>query len=276
VSEQPIQSSLQGPGADNARFWDELCGSVLARSLGIVDASRESLARFDRAYLDLYPYLLGYVRPAEWKDRRVVEVGLGYGTLSQRLLAAGARYTGVDIARGPAAMVNHRSQLLGRAPCAIRGSVLALAVADQTVDCLVSIGCFHHTGSVQQSIRETYRVLKPGGVAIVMVYNQFSYRHWMRWPVATARAWLADRNGRRVATAPIHQRKKYDANAAGLAAPETVFLGVDRLRQMFSGFRSVDISKENNTNLLRVIPRRMLLPALGRTLGLDLYVRAVK
>jgi hypothetical protein len=98
----------------------------------------------------------------------------------------------------------------------------------------------------------------------------------MRWPVATARAWLADRNGRRVATAPIHQRKKYDANAAGLAAPETVFLGVDRLRQMFSGFRSVDISKENNTNLLRVIPRRMLLPALGRTLGLDLYVRAVK
>jgi ubiquinone/menaquinone biosynthesis C-methylase UbiE len=210
------------------------------------------------------------------KGRRVVEIGLGYGTLAQQLLEAGARYTAVDIAHGPAGIVNHRARLLGHAPCAVRGSMLALAIADQSVDCLVSIGCFHHTGSVEQCIREAYRVLKPGGVAIVMVYNQFSYRHWMRWPVATARAWLADQAGRRVATAPVHQRKKYDANAAGLAAPETVFLGAQRLRRMFTGFRSVEISKENNTNMLRVIPRRMLLPALGKRLGLDLYVRAVK
>jgi SAM-dependent methyltransferase len=276
VNERSIPAELQQPSADNARFWDELCGSVLARSVGIVDASRESLARFDRAYLELYPYLLGYVRPAEWKDRRVLEIGLGYGTLSQQLLAAGGRYTGIDIARGPAAMVNHRSRLLGGAPCAVRGSVLALPVADQSIDCLVSIGCFHHTGSVAQSIRETHRVLKPGGVAVVMVYNQFSYRHWMRWPVATARAWGADRAGRRIPTAPIHQRKKYDANAAGLAAPETVFLSADRLRRMFSDFRSVEISTENNTNMLRVIPRRLLLSTLGKRLGLDLYVRAIK
>ena len=29
----------------NATFWDELCGSSLARSLGITDASPESLER---------------------------------------------------------------------------------------------------------------------------------------------------------------------------------------------------------------------------------------
>ena len=34
----------------NAGFWDELCGSSLARQLGITDASAESLARFDAAY----------------------------------------------------------------------------------------------------------------------------------------------------------------------------------------------------------------------------------
>jgi SAM-dependent methyltransferase len=271
-----MHPSVQDSTRQNADFWDELCGSALARDLDIRDASGRSLARFDRAYLDLYPYLLGYVRPAEWKDRRVVEVGLGYGTLSQQLLDAGASYTGIDIARGPAAMVNHRAQLLGRPACAVRGSVLALAVADQSVDCVVSIGCFHHTGSVEQCIRETHRVLKPGGVAIVMVYNQFSYRHWMRWPLATTRAWLADRRDRRIATAPVHQRKKYDANAAGVAAPETVFVSAHRLRQMFRDFRSVEISKENNTNLLRIIPRRLLLPLLGTRLGLDLYVRAVK
>ncbi len=47
--------------ASNAEFWSELCGSSLARAIGVNDASAESLARFDRAYLDLYPYLERYL-----------------------------------------------------------------------------------------------------------------------------------------------------------------------------------------------------------------------
>jgi hypothetical protein len=31
----------------NAEFWDELCGSHLAKSLGITDSSVESLKKFD-------------------------------------------------------------------------------------------------------------------------------------------------------------------------------------------------------------------------------------
>src|SRR3954463_4481708 len=109
-------SDLSG---QNALFWDELCGTVLARSLGITDATAPSLARFDRAYLDIYPYLLGYVRPSELKGRRVVEIGLGYGTLGQQLVEAGASYVGVDVAHAPAAMMNHRASLLGHRPCAM-------------------------------------------------------------------------------------------------------------------------------------------------------------
>ena len=45
----------------NAAFWDELCGSSLARSIGITDASAESLARFDAAYMGHYPYLPQYL-----------------------------------------------------------------------------------------------------------------------------------------------------------------------------------------------------------------------
>ena len=47
----------------NSEFWNELCGSTLARSLGITDHSPESLRQFDDAYLALYPYLLSIVRP---------------------------------------------------------------------------------------------------------------------------------------------------------------------------------------------------------------------
>src|SRR5262249_43655732 len=47
--------------ARNAVFWNELCGSALARSLGITDSTAEGLRRFDEAYMAMYPYLSRYV-----------------------------------------------------------------------------------------------------------------------------------------------------------------------------------------------------------------------
>jgi SAM-dependent methyltransferase len=275
-----MRDAANAPAQDytsqNVTFWDELCGSVLARSIGVTDASESSLARFDRAYLDFYPYLLGHVRPKDAAGSRVVEVGLGYGTVGQQFLDAGAHYTGVDVARGPAAMMNHRAQLMGRSPCAVRGSALALPVPSNSVDYFVSIGCFHHTGSVERCVAEAYRVLRPGGTAIVMVYNQFSYRHWTRWPVKTARTLFARHAPEPAANAPVHQRKEYDANAKGEAAPGTVFFSVNRIKQVFGPFSSTELVKENNSNLLRFIPRQSLLNTLGRYAGLDIYIRAVK
>src|SRR5688572_16592594 len=97
----------------NAEFWNELCGTTLARSLGIVDRSAASLRRFDDAYLDLYPYLLDYVQPERLAGGSVLEVGLGYGTLGQKLAEAGARYIGLDLATGPVTMMAHRLKLGG-------------------------------------------------------------------------------------------------------------------------------------------------------------------
>jgi hypothetical protein len=45
----------------NAAFWDELCGTGLAKSLGITTRDSESLKRYDEAYMAMYPYLGEYV-----------------------------------------------------------------------------------------------------------------------------------------------------------------------------------------------------------------------
>ena len=45
----------------NKDFWDELCGSGLAQSIGIDDNSPENIEKFDSAYMDLYPYLYKYL-----------------------------------------------------------------------------------------------------------------------------------------------------------------------------------------------------------------------
>ncbi len=51
-----VTTETRGIDKANAEFWNELCGTTMARSLGITDHSLESLKRFDEAYLAFYPY----------------------------------------------------------------------------------------------------------------------------------------------------------------------------------------------------------------------------
>lgn len=260
----------------NVEFWNELCGSNLAQSVGITDHSKSSLERFDRAYLEYYPYLLRYVKLDGLTNRRVLEIGLGYGTLGQRIAEAGADYFGVDIAEAPVRMMQHRLRLDDLAGFCARGSALNLPLASESVDVVISIGCLHHTGSVARALDETHRVLKPGGRGVFMVYNQFSYRQWLRWPTDTFRALLRDLglSASKVAASEA-QRRAYDSRASGQVAPEIAFLSVGQLRHLLRRFSRVECHKENTTDLLRV-PRKHLLSSVGRLLGLDIYIQVQK
>ena len=260
----------------NEAFWNELCGSILARQLGVTQRDATSLARFDDGYLAFYPYLLQEVPVHTMRNQQVLEVGLGYGTLGQKLVETGARYHGLDIAAGPVEMMNQRLRMLGRQPSAVQGNMLHCPFPDSTFDAVVSIGCFHHTGDVAHAVLQTHRVLKPGGRAYIMVYNRFSYRNWIRWPRSTLQS-LRKSHAQQSSTG---QRAAFDVGAAGQAAPETAFLSIDELRNLFSGFSSFRAVKRNWGGLgikgVTLIPRRPLLGLIGPLCGLDIYVSAVK
>ncbi len=136
----------------NSTFWDELCGSQLAKELGIHDFSPESLKKFDDLYFGFYPYLLSFVGMNQLKDLDVLEVGLGYGSLSQKILEAGVNYTGLDIAEGPVGIVNERVVHTGGTGIAHCGSIFESGFTDNKFDRVIAIGCFHHTGNTQKAI----------------------------------------------------------------------------------------------------------------------------
>jgi SAM-dependent methyltransferase len=256
----------------NAAFWDELCGSWLAANLGITEPSSENLARFDAAYMDLYPYLDGYLpRPAS-KAERLLEIGLGYGTVSQILAGRGFDYHGVDISHGPVEMVRYRLSELGIPDAEERvqaNSVLELDHPDASFDQVVSIGCLHHTGDLPRAVEQVRRVLRPGGRALVMVYNRHSYR----------RAAVALR--RTLGRGPDDQevRRSYDSNLEGEAAPATEYVSKAQAKRLFSGFSEVQVSRENAefVEWRRLhIPRGRLLGWPARLAGLDLYISAIR
>jgi SAM-dependent methyltransferase len=259
--------------ARNASFWDELCGTALAQAVGVTDNSPESLRRYDRAYMDFYPYLDGYLPPAGTQGR-VLEIGLGYGTLGQALAERGLDYNGLDIAEGPVEMMRHRLRTLGVEDAEERvqvGSAIQIPHPDATFDHLYSIGCLHHTGDLPGSVAEVRRVLKPGGTAVVMLYNSHSFR---RFTLAVRNLpKLLTRGGRAAHEHGI--RNTYDQNTDGEAAPIIEYTSKAEVKELFGEYASVRVRRENFDNV-KFIPRERLLGAPARAMGIDLYITALK
>ena len=264
---------------ENARFWDELCGSLLARTLGITDHSPASLKKYDDWYFGFYPYLSRHIPFSSMKGKCVLEVGLGYGNVSQRIGQAGARFTGLDIANGPVAMVNYRYRMHGLDGHAVRGSILDGPFEDCIFDYVVAIGSYHHTGNLQRAIDESYRVLKPGGTLVMMDYSAYSYRRWIRAFAATGRYFLWDHIGLgRQPESSARQRAAYDVNSQKKAAPYTTFVSRHHLMAMCQRFSQFHASLENigEEGPLRFFKRDTLLQTLPKFLGLDIYAQAKK
>ena len=265
--------------ADNARFWDELCGSGLGAQLGLTGRDARTLALYDQAYFDIYPYLLDMVKPFRMRGKRVLEIGLGYGTLGQVLFENAGDYTGLDIAAGPVAMMQERLRQRGRSGRVLVGSAHAIPEPDASFDFVVSIGCFHHTGDVGRCIDESFRVLKPGGALIGMVYAKYSYRRVRDFPVRSLREFLQSllhNDARPQGAAPSPH--DYDSNLQGQIAPETAYLSERQLRGLLSQFTDVQVRRQNVEEIgikgRRLMTRATALRLVGPAAGSDHYWEA--
>lgn len=257
----------------NTIFWNEMCGSTLAKKLGLKNFSSQELKKFDDDFFNVYCYLLNYFNENELRTSQVAEFGLGYGSLSQFLATKSKSYTGVDIAQGPVSIVNDRisQQKLNDKASALQGSALEMPFEDNSLDLVVSIGCFHHTGNFKKCIDETYRVLRPGGKAILMVYNKYSYRRWFGWPVKTMASLLKIKN----IQVDSDERAEYDLDTKGNSAPETQFYSIVEVKSISKNFSSVQVHKENWSSKYPSL-RIKTFPKLGNFCGSDLYIKLEK
>jgi SAM-dependent methyltransferase len=139
-------------------------------------------------------------------------------------------------------------------------------------DRVYTIGCLHHTGDLAGSVSEVHRVLKPGGRAMVMLYNRRS----MRQLTQRVRAFLS---GRRGSTRDEWLRGRYDANLAGEAAPHVDYTSPGEARRLFRQFARIDIDVQNFDGFALgplTLRRELFLSNLARVVGLDLYIVAEK
>jgi SAM-dependent methyltransferase len=158
-------------------FWDaHPCGENLVESLG---ADHEAFfRRYDAFRYHLEGHILRRLDEIEFKDKRVLEIGLGQGADSEQIIRRGAIWSGLDVSSESISRVSTRLRLRGLPYQRLEsGSVLLLPFPDNSFDLVFSHGVLHHVPDVITAQKEIARVLKPGGHFIAMLYARRSLNY---------------------------------------------------------------------------------------------------
>ena len=128
--------------------------------------------RFEK--LNYLPRLVDF---GGFRGKALLEVGCGAGIDLVRFAKGGARVTGVDLSETAIELAKKNFAHAG-----VHGDLdvmdgESLAFPDAHFDAVYAHGVLQYTENPVQMVREMFRVLKPGGQAIFMVYNRFS---WLR------------------------------------------------------------------------------------------------
>ncbi len=257
--------------------WEaETCGTR-----GVGDGDRKAF--FDQIERERYewePYIKPFARFERGRGKRVLEVGVGAGTDFINWVRSGAVATGVDLTERGVALTRERVALEGYEATVVRADAESLPFESDSFDIVYSYGVLHHSPHTVRAIGEVYRVLKPGGTALIMVYHLESWTALMLWALHSlgrGQPWKGPRQA-------VYEH---------LESPGTKVYTVDEARALFGDFSSARVwTQLAFGDLLKFRPSekyqgplhralfalypRWLVRALGDRYGLCLFVEAVK
>lgn len=119
--------------------------------------------------------MLGIV-PQDYQDKRVLEMGCGTGEYALWYAVQGAReVVGIDLSQGSLALARQKKEE-GQVHniTFMEMDVLKPTFPDNSFDYVYSVGVLHHTGDPETGFREMCRMVKPGGVIVISLYNSYS------------------------------------------------------------------------------------------------------
>jgi ubiquinone/menaquinone biosynthesis C-methylase UbiE len=129
----------------------------------------------DEHRYQVHPGLQSAVDFAATRGLRVLEIGCGCGSEAERFARAGAHYTALDLTSAALGITRRRFELAKLEGRFLQGDAENLPFRDASFDVVYSHGVLHHTPDTPRTIREIYRVLAPGGRAVVMLYYRDSF-----------------------------------------------------------------------------------------------------
>ena len=166
-------------------YWDARpCDSDASR---LAPGSRFYFAEIEVERYVYQRHVLEFLNEIDWHGKRTLEIGTGVGTDARQLIARGADYDGINIDEGSSAVTRRALaafELHGRVHVM---DATAMRFPDATFDAVYSFGVLHHIPNVERALVEIHRVLKKGGLLLLMVYNRSSINYQLE--IRVLRRW---------------------------------------------------------------------------------------
>lgn len=162
------------------------------------------------------------------KNQKVLEIGVGLGADHQKFAEAGADLYGIDLTERAVEHTYRRLKTFSLKSKLSTGDAENLDFVSDTFDVVYSWGVLHHSPNTSKAINEVYRVLKPGGVARIMIYHKWSlvgYMLWFRYALLGLKPWLS----------------LDEIYSLYLESPGTKAFSIQEAVKMFSNFKDLSV-----------------------------------
>jgi glycosyltransferase involved in cell wall biosynthesis/ubiquinone/menaquinone biosynthesis C-methylase UbiE len=258
---------------ETQRQWDnDPVGSQYVK-----DAAPHTLDWFLEAeayrYREYAPWMAEVMEFGNHEGAEVLEIGGGMGTDLAQFALHGAQVTDLDLSSGHLEHARENFRLRGLSARFLHDDAERLPFNDNTFDVVYSNGVLHHMPNTRTAVAEIFRVLKPGGRAIVMMYAENSWHYWRR---LVGQLGLTEGRLETLSMGEIMSRS-VERSDNSRARPLVKVYTRRRLASLFDGFTDVKILQRQMVGA--EVPRALAwvpLPMLGKIMGWNLIIKARK
>lgn len=159
------------------KFWNDRPCNIRHSSKEI--GTKEYFEEVTKRKYIVESHILTFANFPAYKDKLVLEVGCGIGTAAQSFIENGAIYTGVDLSDKSIEIAKQRFDVFNLKGNVFQANIEELDnINDTQFDLVYSFGVLHHTPSIEKSISNIYKMLKPGGEFKMMLYAKNSWKYF--------------------------------------------------------------------------------------------------
>jgi len=223
-------------------------------------------------YQDYAPWMHETMEFARHKGHSVLEICAGMGTDHAQFAKNGAQVTDIDLSLGHLEHAQRNFKLRGLTGRFVHQDAEKLPFETGEFDIVYSNGVIHHTPNTRDLVAEIFRVLKPGGRAIIMVYAENSWHYWTGLVYSIG---LVHRMLGYFSMGEIMSRTVERSDASG-ARPLVKVYTKERLRGLFPQFEIETVVQRQltPTRWMQRIPG--LAALIEKTAGWNLVIKAKK
>jgi len=240
-------------------------------------ATREFFDEVERhRYQEYAPWMREVMGFDQFAGKRLLEVGCGMGTDLLQFARGGALCTGVDLTPRSVEVSSLHFGLYDMRADFVLGDGERLPFADSSFDVVYSNGVLHHTPDTIGAVRELHRVLRPEGLARVMLYHRNSLYYWTE--IVLHRGVLRGHFLR--GHSPEEIMSRYVEYSEHDARPLVKVYSRRQARQLFAPFREVRTEVEQmipeELRFLRPLVSEKMFRRLRKSAGWNVIITAQK